>query len=294
MLVVAPLSDPREVEPLCEAGADELYCGVMTEAWRRAYTPMQSPNRRDVVRAIEALHVFLAVTGVEGVVARGIRRLVPEDQADPPFPGDVPATVPLFDEHGDPLPDPKDNGTWREDNSGGVLPPGEWMWKDSCSKDQLDGYVFALGAFYDVIKGDSTIPASKLTRLQADARAIGKRLMEKVHVGYTKKLDLVIQDADGIDPQELLALVDPGSVDRFLRRRLEAKGETGAYPNEALREFVQDPRMPTPTDEELRLLMSVNLEYKEPSKWFYKSLLDTYRNDALFSRVGKAKAPVLR
>ena len=76
----------------------------------------------------------------------------------------------------------------------------------------------------------------------------------------------------------------------FLRRRLGLAGKTRAYPNKALREFLEDPRMPKPTEEELRLLMSMNLEYKEPNKWFYKNLLDSYRNDALFSRVRKAKA----
>lgn len=50
-LVVAPLSHVSEAEPLCRAGADELYCGVMTGSWRRSFTPMQSPNRRDIVRA---------------------------------------------------------------------------------------------------------------------------------------------------------------------------------------------------------------------------------------------------
>ena len=77
----------------------------------------------------------------------------------------------------------------------------------------------------------------------------------------------------------------------FLRRRLGLAGKTRAYPNKALREFLEDSRMPNPTEEELRLLMSMNLEYKEPNKWFYKSLLDSYRNDALFARVRKAKAP---
>jgi len=51
--------------------------------------------------------------------------------------------------------------------------------------------------------------------------------------------------------------------------------------------------MPNPPEEELRLLVSLNLEYKEPNKRFYKSLLDTYRSDALFSHVRKTKAPVL-
>jgi len=79
----------------------------------------------------------------------------------------------------------------------------------------------------------------------------------------------------------------------FLRRRLGVRAKAGAYPNKAFREFMEDPKMPKPTEEELRLLMSVNLEYKEPTKWFYKSLLDSYRNDALFSRVRKAKAEAL-
>ena len=77
----------------------------------------------------------------------------------------------------------------------------------------------------------------------------------------------------------------------FLKRRLSGRGKAGIYPSKALREFMEDPRMPKPTDEELRLLMSVNLEYKEPNKWFYKSLLDSYRNNALFARVRRAKVP---
>ena len=79
----------------------------------------------------------------------------------------------------------------------------------------------------------------------------------------------------------------------FLKRRLGLRGRAGAYPNKALREFMEDPRMPKPTEEELRLLMSVNLEYKEPTKWFYKNLLDSYRNDALFSRVRRAKVTAI-
>ncbi len=77
----------------------------------------------------------------------------------------------------------------------------------------------------------------------------------------------------------------------FLRRRLGLGSKQGTYLNKALKEFMEDPKMPTPTEEELRLLMSLNLEYKEPNKWFYKNLLDSYRNDALFTRVRKAKVP---
>ncbi|MBL6974550.1 MAG: hypothetical protein ISR64_02350 [Deltaproteobacteria bacterium] len=93
--------------------------------------------RARVVRAAESWHVFKVVTGGGGLVARGIRRLVPENPSNPPIPSAAVETTPLFDGDGDPLPQPKNNGTFRADNSGGVLPQGSWVWADSCSKDQM-------------------------------------------------------------------------------------------------------------------------------------------------------------
>ena len=68
---------------------------------------------------------------------------------------------------------------------------------DDASRDILDGYVFALGAAYDVGAGDPAIPVEKIERLVEHARAIGLRLIESVEVAEDVEIDLVIQDADG-------------------------------------------------------------------------------------------------
>ena len=157
--------------------------------------------RKRLVRAIESWHIFMVVTGGNGVVARGIRRLVPEDPNDPPIPGGVPELIPLADENGNPLPEPKDNGTWRDDNSGGALPPGVWIWEDSHSKDQMDGYVFALAAMYDAAKGDPDIDQALVAQMEQDAVDIATMLMEKRTItmitGGEAEYDLIIMDADG-------------------------------------------------------------------------------------------------
>lgn len=158
--------------------------------------------RERLVRAARSWHVFHHVAG-QGIVARGIRRVVPEKDGDPPIPGGVPELIPLADEQGLPLPQPKDNGTWRADLSGGELPEGTWIWVDSCSKDQLLGQVFALTVLYDTLNGDPDIPADILPELQEDARRIAEMLMEQRDVegleGATGMgfYDLIIMDADG-------------------------------------------------------------------------------------------------
>jgi len=149
--------------------------------------------RAVLLRALDGLHWYHQVTGVSGVVARGIRRKTPA-AGDPPMPGKLPTLVPLKDSAGNPLPKKKEP-TWRADNSG-KLP--FLIWNDDCSKDQIDGYVFALGAVYDAMRGDSTFPKAKKDRLVADALAIAKRLMTKTVVNPAgQKADLVIMDADG-------------------------------------------------------------------------------------------------
>jgi len=159
--------------------------------------------RERVVRAAESWHVFKVVSGGGGLVARGIRRLVPEDPDDPPIPNVQIELTPLFDGDGEPLPKPKDNGTYREDNSGGVLPEGTWSWKDSCSKDQLVGQVLAMASLYDAMKDDPDIDQSLVTQLQEDARLIGVMLMQKHEISQMEGpvgeglYDLIIMDADG-------------------------------------------------------------------------------------------------
>ncbi|MBM4371501.1 MAG: hypothetical protein FJ098_07590 [Deltaproteobacteria bacterium] len=160
--------------------------------------------RARVVRAAESWHIFKVVSGGGGLVARGIRRLVPADPGDPPFPGPLPELVPLHDAEGVPLPQPKDNGTWRADNSGGALPGGVWIWEDSCSKDQLVGQVFAMAGLYDAMNGDPDIDQGLVTTLKEDARLIGRMLMEEREISQwpgflvgSGLYDLIIMDADG-------------------------------------------------------------------------------------------------
>lgn len=160
--------------------------------------------RAAVIRAAESWHVFYVVTGGNGVVARGIVRLKPEDPLDPPIPGlEEFKPVPLHDENGLPLPQPKDNGCYREDRSNGKLPQGVWGWIDSASKDQLTGQVLGLVALYDAMKDDPDIDQSLVTRLADDARAVGHMLMQKHEISTMEgpigegEYDLIIMDADG-------------------------------------------------------------------------------------------------
>ncbi|NCQ61219.1 MAG: hypothetical protein GW913_11210 [Myxococcales bacterium] len=193
---------PYEVVDMYEENGDlGMFGGVQAagDAFRYAVLrdsgvtgPELDAARSDLERAMDGLHWQTAVTGVPGVVARGIRRITPE-AGEPPLPRPAPTTVPLHDAAGNPLPADKEP-TWRDDFSG-ELP--FLVWFDDCSKDQLDGYLFALGAIWDVVRNDDTVDASKRDRLVADARAIAQMLMTPREVAPGKTVDLVIFDADG-------------------------------------------------------------------------------------------------
>ncbi|MBT3192918.1 MAG: U32 family peptidase [Verrucomicrobia bacterium] len=47
MKILSPAVSAHEVEAVIAAGAGEIYCGVMPDAWRKAYTNVASPNRRE-------------------------------------------------------------------------------------------------------------------------------------------------------------------------------------------------------------------------------------------------------
>ncbi|MFT3770199.1 MAG: hypothetical protein QM820_32620 [Minicystis sp.] len=140
--------------------------------------------RAHVLADLDALHLATAITGVPGVIARGIAR------ADLPGDGTA-ATTPLFDGMGNPLPEKKNNGTWRADNSGGKY--ADYIWIDSCSRDMLVGWAIGYAGVWEVIRLDPTFPDDVKKRLQSDAAEIVKSLRKVGDQGY----DLEIHDADG-------------------------------------------------------------------------------------------------
>ncbi len=47
MKILSPAISAHEVDAVIKAGAGEIYCGVMPSAWKKAYTNVASPNRRE-------------------------------------------------------------------------------------------------------------------------------------------------------------------------------------------------------------------------------------------------------
>lgn len=191
------------VDDYGESGDLGMFGGVQAAgaAWRYvvlrdsgADAALVTEARADLVRILDGLHVYTAITGVPGVFARGVRRRA-SLAGEPPIPGVMETTVPLFDGAGDPLPAEKEP-TWRDDNSAGGLYP-DLIWFDDTSKDQFDGYVLALGAAYDAAVDDPDIDDALVDRLVADALAIAESLMVERDVGATRMADLVLVDADG-------------------------------------------------------------------------------------------------
>ena len=72
MKILAPCNHPNEVDLLLEAGADELYCGVLSQAWRSRFTNLASCNRREWRAAnlddVEQLGRVVARTHAHGAV----------------------------------------------------------------------------------------------------------------------------------------------------------------------------------------------------------------------------------
>lgn len=161
--------------------ADAFRYGVLRD---QGYPAAEvSRARQHLLDGLDALHLAQAITGTSGAIARGFIRT--------DMPTYVYPTTPLFDPSGGPLPAEKDNGTWREDNSGGLFP--NHIWEDSCSRDQLIGWVAAMGAAWEVIAADPSVPASYRQALQQDAKELGLGLKTVRKSGY----DLELIDADG-------------------------------------------------------------------------------------------------
>jgi hypothetical protein len=167
--------------------------GIAADAYRYGTLRDQGAACDEVERARQLLHRSIgglrravAITGTEGVIARGYAR------RDLPGVGQQYDPVPLFDESGAPLPPEKDNGTWRADNSAdGAY--SEYIWEDSCSRDQYLGWVAAFAAVWEVVRDDPTFDEAVKQQLQRDAAALARSLMETRESGR----DLEIRDADG-------------------------------------------------------------------------------------------------
>ena len=158
------------------------------EAFR--YMALQdAASRADLLEAIASFHIAATITGVPGSVARGIRRI---DE-----PGELPAVEPP---PGD-CPDAGDRSNrWRPDGSGDYP---DWIYNDNNSKDQLIGYAFALGAFWDAVAEDPMIDDAVRDQIQADARALAASLMEPVQVNPLQSADLVVRDWHGCPTKHL-------------------------------------------------------------------------------------------
>lgn len=169
------------VDSFDEHGDLGMFGGAAAAGEAFRYLALRDPaSRADLLAAIEAFHIAATITGVPGTVARGIRRV---DE-----PGEMPAVEPPPAS----CPDAGDRANrWRPDGSG--RHPG-WIYNDNNSKDQLIGYVFALGAFWDAVAGDPEIDDAVEQQIQADALALARSLMEPVQVNLLQSVDLVVRD----------------------------------------------------------------------------------------------------
>ncbi len=190
--------------------------GIAADAFRYGVFRDQGYAQEDIdrakeflLRSIEGLFVAVEITGVEGVIARGFCRT----DTLGPCPNET--VVPLFDEFGNPLPEEKNNGTWRADNSADNRFPN-YIWEDSCSRDQYIGWVTALGAIWEVIRDDPEFSEEIKDKLQLYAKQLGDSLMVKRTGGpgsLGQAFDLEIFDAD--NRTTFHGYINENAFDRF-------------------------------------------------------------------------------
>lgn len=189
------------------AAADALRYAVLRD--EGADCAEVDAARAQLHAALDGMHRAVAITGVRGVIARGLQRR--------DLPGFDATTTPLFDASGNPLPVDKTNGTWRDDASGGLFP--EYAWEDSCSRDMLVGWVLGMAAAWEVSRGDATIDPARIATLQDDASAIAHSLMIVGSAGY----DLEIHDADGRITYN--GYLNEAAIDRTYVARFRGNGQ---------------------------------------------------------------------
>jgi hypothetical protein len=138
--------------------------------------------RRRAIHCLEFIDIANSIAGVPGVMVRGLRR---KDH------GPTWSSVPLPTEPPPPT-EPK-YGNWREDNTEDKR-YGEWGWMDDASKDQMIGWVLVMGAAWDVIAEDPTIPQYYKDQMVIHARNYANRLMQ---VAPELGVDMVFRDVEG-------------------------------------------------------------------------------------------------
>jgi len=140
--------------------------------------------RQRAIHCLEFIDIANSIAGVPGVMVRGLRR---KDHM-PAWTGGVP--IP-------PTPPPPSEpkfGYWREDNTADQRYFAEWGWMDDASKDQMIGWVLAMGIAWDVIAEDPSIPQEYKDKLVVHARNYAHRLME---VAPELGVDMVFRDVEG-------------------------------------------------------------------------------------------------
>jgi len=154
--------------------------------------------RRMVQKSLEMLVVISEITGQPGIMPRGLAR------RDTPGAGQN-AVIPLFDDSGQPLPEEKNNGTWRADQSG---VHGDYIWEDSCSRDMYVGWVLAMASLWEVIGPDPHFSDMDKLYLRNQAHAMVTSLRQVGEEGF----DLEIRDADG--RRTYHGILNENSIDR--------------------------------------------------------------------------------
>lgn len=143
---------------------------------------MVEEARARAIHCLEFIDIANSISGVPGVMVRGLRR-----KDHPPAWSSVP-----FDPN---QPRDQKKGEWREDGTADQRYFAEWGWMDDASKDQMDGWIFAMGVAWDVIAEDPTIPEYYRAQMKKHAGNFARRLMEPApEVGGA---DMMFRDADG-------------------------------------------------------------------------------------------------
>ena len=244
-------------------GADAFSYGVL----RDGDYPQEEVDRARgfLLVSLDRLSVAVEVTGVPGVIARGFLRV------DAPGYSQHVEVVDLFDEAGNPLPEVKNNGTWRADNSG--LHP-EYVWEDSCSRDMYIGWIVAFAGAWEVIRDDPAIPQELKSRVKGHALDLVRELMKVRESGY----DLEIPDADGritfhgyMNENNLDKMYLPGIRNGFYA--IMALGSVAA-----LQYVADDPEVESYLYDELIAKRELHVIASEPQVWVNQGVQSNFSN----------------